>query len=156
MQFLIGHLHHAARVVSPRRAFLCRFIDLLCCFCNKDHPTRFNQEFHLDLQCWQQFLASRHGVVFWSYPDMSATTDLEVTSDAAGGIGFGAYSQDQWFYGAWSTVHARQSMAYQEFFPVVITAHLWGSLWVRKHVLFRSNNEAVITISRPRLRRFEH
>ena len=37
-------------------------------------------------------------------------------------------------------------MACQEFFPVVIAAHLWGSLWARKHVLFRSNNEAVIAI----------
>ena len=77
---------------------------------------------------------------------MSAATDLVVISDAAGAIGFGAYSRDQWFYGAWSTVQARQSIAYQELFPVVITAHLWGSLWARKHVLFRSDNEAVVTI----------
>ena len=77
---------------------------------------------------------------------MSAATDLEVTSDAAGAIGFGAYSQGQWFYGAWSTVQARQSIAYQELFPVVIAAHLWGSLWARKHVLFRSDNEAVVAI----------
>ena len=69
---------------------------------------------------------------------MSAATDLKVTSDAAGAIGFSAYSQGQWFYGAWSTVQARQSIAYQELFPVVIAAHLWGSLCARKHVLFRS------------------
>ena len=55
---------------------------------------------------------------------MSAAKDLEVTSDAAGAIGFGAYSQGQWFYSAWSTMQARQSIAYQEFFPVVIAAHL--------------------------------
>ena len=52
----------------------------------------------------------------------------------------------QWFYGAWSTVQARQSIAYQELFPVVIAAHLWGSLWARKHILFRSDNEAVVAI----------
>ena len=73
-------------------------------------------------------------------------SQLEVTSDAAGAIGFGAYSRGQWFYGAWSTVQARQSIAYQELFPVVIAAHLWGSLWARKHVLFRSDNEAVVAI----------
>ena len=146
LESLIGHLHHAAKVVWPGRAFLRRFIDLLCCFHNKDHPVRINQEFRLDLQWWQQFLASWHGVGFWLYPGMSAATDLEVTSDAAGAIGFGAYSQGQWFYGAWSTVQARQSIAYQELFPVVIAAHLWGSLWARKHVLFRSDNEAVVAI----------
>ena len=128
LESLIGHLHHAAKVVWPGRAFLRRFIDLLCCFHNKDHPVRINQEFRLDLQWWQQFLASWHGVGFWLYPGMSAATDLEVTSDAAGAIGFGAYSQGQWFYGAWSMVQARQSIGYQELFPVLIAAHLWGSL----------------------------
>ena len=146
LESLIGHLHHAAKVVWPGRAFLRRFIDLLCCFRHKDHPVRINQEFRLDLQWWQQFLASWHGVGFWLYPGMSAATDLVVTSDAAGAIGFGAYSQGQWFYGAWSTVQARQSIAYQELFPLVIAAHLWGSLWARKHVLFRSDNEAVVAI----------
>ena len=146
LESLIGHLHHTAKVVWPGRAFLRRIIDLLCCFCNKDHPVRINQEFRLDLQWWQQFLYSWHGVGFWLYPGMSAATDLEVISDAARGIGFGAYSQGQWFYGAWSTVQARQSIAYKELFPVVIAAHLWGSLWARKHVLFCSDNEAVVGI----------
>jgi len=77
---------------------------------------------------------------------MSAAIDLEVTSDAAGVIGFGAYSRGQWFYGAWSMVQAKQSIAYQEFFPVVIATHLWRPLWARKHVLFRSDNEAVVAI----------
>jgi len=58
LESLIGHLHHAAKVVWPGRAFLHRFIDLLCCFRNKDHPVRVNQEFCLDLQWWQQFLSS--------------------------------------------------------------------------------------------------
>ena len=29
---------------------------------------------------------------------------------------------------------------------MVIAAHLWGSLWTRNHVLFRSDNEAVVAI----------
>ena len=28
----------------------------------------------------------------------------------------------------------------------MIAAHLWGPLWARKHVLFRSDNEAVVAI----------
>ena len=58
LESLIGHLHHATKVVWPGRAFLHQFIDLLCCFCNKDHPVWINQEFRLDLQWWQQFLQS--------------------------------------------------------------------------------------------------
>ncbi|KAK3731886.1 hypothetical protein QZH41_008988, partial [Actinostola sp. cb2023] len=55
------------------------------------------REFHLDLQWWHQFLASWHGVNFWLYPGMPQTYDLEVTSDAAGVIGFGAFYKDEWF-----------------------------------------------------------
>ena len=90
LESLIGHLHHAGKVVWPGRAFLRQFIDLLCCFHNKDHPIWINQEFRLDFQWWQHFLTSWHGVGFWLYPGMSAATELEVTSDAAGAIGFGA------------------------------------------------------------------
>jgi len=64
LESLIGHLHHAAKVVWPGRSFLRRMIDLLCCFRKRDHPIRLNREFHLDLQWWHQFLASWHGVNF--------------------------------------------------------------------------------------------
>ena len=50
LESLIGHSHHAAKVGWPGRAFLRWFIDLLCCFHNKDHPIWINQEFRLDLQ----------------------------------------------------------------------------------------------------------
>ena len=78
--------------------------------------------------------------------ELDSATDLEVTSDVTGAIGFGAYSRGQWFNGAWSTVQARQSIAYQERFPVVIAAQLWGSFWARKHVVFRSDNKAEVAI----------
>ena len=43
----------------------------------------------------------------------------------------------------WSLVSgAGQSITYQELFPVVIAADLWA----RKHVYFRSDNEAVVAI----------
>ena len=45
LESLIGHLHHAAKVVWPGQTFLHRMIDLLqvCCFQTKDHPIRLNQ-----------------------------------------------------------------------------------------------------------------
>ena len=144
LESLIGHLHHAAKVVWPGRTFLRRMIDLLCCFRKKDHPIRLNREFHLDLQWWHQFLSDWHGVSFWHFPGVSAATDLQVTSDAAGSVGFGAYYKEEWFNGLWSQCQIQQSIAYKELFPVVIAAHVWGSKWSKKHVLFRSDNEAVV------------
>ena len=72
LESLIGHLHHAAKVVWPGRTFLRRMIDLLCCFRTRDHPIRLNLEFQLEVQWWHEFLASWHGVSFWLFPGMSA------------------------------------------------------------------------------------
>ena len=49
LESLIGHLHHAAKVVWPGRTFLGHVINLLCCFRKKDHPIYPNRELHLDL-----------------------------------------------------------------------------------------------------------
>ena len=38
------------------------------------------------------------------------------------------------------------SIAYKELFPVVIAAHLWGSLWSKQYMFFRSDNLAFVTI----------
>ena len=142
----IGHLHHAAKVVWPGRTFLRRMLDLLCCFHTRDHPICLSSEFRLDLQWWHDFLTSWHGVSLWLFPRMSAPTDVEVTSDAAGSLGSGTYYNNEWFSGAWVPSQADQSIAYKELFPVVVASHVWGSQWSRRHVLFRSDNEAVVHI----------
>ena len=83
LESLIGHLHHAAKVVWPGRTFLHRMINLL--------------------------------------------------------EGF-------WFARSWAPSQQQKSIAYKELFPVVIAAHVWGHWWCRKHVLFHSDNDAVVHI----------
>jgi len=72
--------------------------------------------------------------------------DVEVASDAAGSIGYGAYLKDLWFAGSWAPSQQQQSIAYKELFPVVIAAHVWGHMWCKKHALFRSDNNAVVHV----------
>ena len=153
LESLIGHLHHAAKVVWPGRTFIRRMIDLLSCFRRWDHPIRLNMEFRRDLQWWQQFVGTWNGVSFWHFPGMRITSDLEVTSDAAGAIGYGAYWGSEWFNGRWSQTQEQLSIAYKELFPIVISAHIWGRQWARKTVLFRSDNEAVVHILNSRTSR---
>lgn len=153
LESLIGHLHHAAKVVWPGRSFIRRMIDLLNCFRSKDHPIRLNREFHLDLLWWHTFLAEWHGVRFWLFPGLTPSTDLEVTSDAAGALGYGAFYGQDWFNGLWSVPQRDLSIAYKELFPVVIAASLWGARWSRQHILFRSDNEAVVYILNSRTSR---
>jgi len=77
---------------------------------------------------------------------MSASTDVEVTSDAAGSLGFGAHFKNEWFSGAWGISQSDQSIAYKELFPVVVALHVWGPRWHRCHVLFHSDNKTVVHI----------
>ena len=77
---------------------------------------------------------------------MSAASDLEVTSDAASSLGFGAFFRGEWFSGAWAPYQSGQSIAYKELFPIIIASHIWGCQWFRQHILFRSDNEAVVHI----------
>ena len=129
LELLIGHLHHTAKMVWPGCTFLWHMIDLLYCFRARDHPIRLSTEFQRDLQCWSDFLTTWHGVSFWFFPGLSASPDLEVTSDAAGSLGFGAYFRNEWFSGAWAPSQVQQSIAYKELFPVVVASFVWVSQW---------------------------
>ena len=72
---------------------------------------------------------------------MSTPIDLKVASDAAGSLGFEAYLQG---LGAWFLCQAQQSIAYKDLFPVVVAPFTWGPQWFRKHIMFYSDNEAVV------------
>jgi len=113
-------------VVWPGRTVFHRTIDLLCCFRRRDHPNRLNREFHLDLQWWHQFLEDWYGVSFWLFPGLLPEADVEVSSDAAGSIGHGAYMKDHWFAGSWVPSQQSQSIAYKELFLIVLAAHVCG------------------------------
>ena len=89
-------------------------------------------------------MAEWHGVSFWLYPRLSPAVDLEAASDAAGSIGFGAYFKGFRFAGPWAVSQQQQSIAYKELFPVVVAARVWGPQWSKKHVLSRSDNDAVV------------
>ena len=64
----------------------------------------------------------------------------------AGSLGYRADMKGQCFAGSWAASQLLQSIAYKELFPIVLAAHVWGHSWVKKHVLFRSDNDAVVHI----------
>ena len=89
LESLIGHLHHACKVAPQGRTFLRRMIDLLCAFRLDDHPIRLNQEFRRDLfQTWD-------GPSFFCMPMWAPIPEFQVSSDAAGSLGYGAIFNNQ-------------------------------------------------------------
>ena len=146
LESLIGHLHHACKVVRPGRTFLRRMIDLLTRFRNRSHPIRLNLEFRRDLHWWLSFFHAWNGISFFLTPGLAPLPDLFVASDAAGSTGFGAIWRSHWFFGSWSFLPAPQSIAFLELLPIVIAAHLWGAHWSRLQVQFLCDNSGVVAV----------
>ena len=146
LESLIGHLHHACKVAPQGRTFLRRMIDLLCAFRLDDHPIRLNQEFRRDLTWWRELFQTWDGLSFFCMPTWAPVPDFQVSSDAAGSLGYGAIFNTKWFCGAWSMEQQSLSIMYKKLFPIVVAASLWGSQWVSRQVEFLCNNESVVAV----------
>ena len=76
---------------------------------------------------------------------------MSLFTDAAGSTGFGGIYQNYWFNGVWPTnlqmeTNPDISIAFQELYPVVVAAILWGQYWACKRILFYCDNQAVVHI----------
>ena len=70
---------------------------------------------------------------------------MSVTSDASGSWGCGAYTQSgEWFQLEWPDEWLNINIAAKEMVPIAVAAALWGRSWRGQHILFRSDNEAVV------------
>ena len=72
--------------------------------------------------------------------------DYQVSSDAAGSLGYGAIFKSHWFSGTWLAEQSSLSIAYKELFPIVVAAYLWGPQWVSQRVEFLCDNESVVAV----------
>lgn len=102
VQSLTGFLNFACSVVVPGRAFLRRLIDLTVGVHSPYHFMRLSTEVKLDLELWQSFLVSFNGKIFFHQDTWSSSHKLQLFTDAAGGLGFGAVFGSKWCYGKWS------------------------------------------------------
>ena len=146
MESLIGNLQHACKAIPQGRTFLGQMINWLSAFRRDDHPIRLNQDFRLDFSWWREFFHSWDGFGFLLSPQWAPLPQFQVSSDAAGALGYGAIFDNEWFVGEWSSSQNPLSIAYMELFPVVVASHLCGHCWAPKYVEFCSDNMAVVSM----------
>ena len=76
----------------------------------------------------------------------------ELFIDASGTTGFRGFFQGQWFSSAWPNDMDSLldkdaiSIAFQELYPIVIAAILWGQFWSRKSIIFHCENKATVYV----------
>ena len=147
LESLLGHLSHAATVVRQGRTFLRQLFPLLSLNRAPHHWIRLNAGSKADLLWWSTFLQGWNGTSF--FPISTPSTD--VTSDASGSFGCGAFSLSHgWFQIQWPDNWHSLNIAAKELVPIVIAAALWGHHWKHSCVCFNSDNMAVVGIIRSR------
>jgi len=144
---LIGSLQHAATVIRPGRSFVRRMIDLSCPRKHIEAPIRLNREFRSDLEWWFHLAAVWNGVSILA-PLKAENPDLEITSDASGTWGCGAFSEREWFQLQWDSSLASVDISIKELIPIIIASMLWGHKWKGKTVRALCDNMAIVHVLR--------
>ena len=99
LKSLLGHLSHAATVVRHGRTFLRKLFTLLSRAHWSRHFIHLTAGAKADLLWWKVFLQVWNGLSFFP---RTAATSVEVTSDASGSFGCGAFLPHHgWFQLTW-------------------------------------------------------
>ena len=80
----------------------------------------------------------RSGPRFITYPR------FEVTSDASGQWGCGAWSQSNWFQFQWPEESRHHHIAFKELVAVLLACAVWGSKWHGTRIICRCDNQAAV------------
>ena len=133
----------------PCRTFLSHTIRLSCIIKHLDQFIYLNKGFRDDLDLWEKFLQGWNGKSFILEDQLTSAPELEIYTDAAGSVGYGGYFQGHWFNGVWTKEQQLDpkhgiSIAYQELYPIVLSALVWGGQWANKRLVFQCDNEAIV------------
>ena len=126
--------------------FLRRLIDLTIGIKSPHHFIRLNKEVKKDLNLWLSFLANFNGRSFFIDDKWLSSNNLNLFSDASGALGFGAIFGKNWWYGKWPDNWANLNIAILEFYPIVLSLHLWGADVSNRSILFFTDNEVLVHV----------
>ena len=146
IQSLTGLLNFACTVVVPGRAFLRRLIDLTIGITRPHYLIKLSKEVKEDLLVWQNFLSGFNGRSFFLSEVWCTSHQLKLYTDASGAYGFGAIFGKQWCYGEWPDSWRHLNIAFLEFYPIVLSLHLWGHEMANSRILFFTDNEALVHV----------
>ncbi|KAM4690414.1 uncharacterized protein WCC33_017798 [Rhinophrynus dorsalis] len=147
LQSLLGLLNFACRVIPMGRVF-SRRLQLATVGVKKAHyKIRLSRQLKEDLSVWEQFLRDFNGTRLWMGPTQS-NGELQLFTDAAGAVGFGAYLAGKWCVGVWPPKWHEQgltrNLAFLELFPIVVALELWHDALQDRAVVFWTDNMAVV------------
>lgn len=101
----------------------------------------------LGMEVWHRFLGEYNGRSLWMEA-MVSVRELDLFTDAAGSVGFGAIFKRKWcagrWHSSWEEAKLLGNLALLELFPIVLALELWGSEFSNKRVRFHCDNLGVV------------
>ena len=125
-----------------------RLIDLTIGVHDKSCKVQVGRGAKQDMRMWLNFLEDYNGVSVFLPATHIDNFELELFTDAAGSIGMGAYFKGHWTQLRWPTkiLRLNLSIAFLGLYPIVVSVILWGSEMTNRKILFRSDNQAVVSV----------
>ena len=146
---LIGSFSFAFKVVVPGHTFLSSMIRLNCKVKELHHYVYLNQTFREGL-LQSLFLCLWNGCSFFLDEDLTQASDINFYTGASGTSGYGAYYHPKWFRLDWEPCqhlcNKGISITYQELFPIVLAALVWGAHWSCKRILVLCDNKGTVAV----------
>ncbi|KAM4652167.1 LOW QUALITY PROTEIN: uncharacterized protein O3C94_014521 [Discoglossus pictus] len=147
LQSILGKLAFACRIIPMGRIF-CRRIALATFGIKQPHHfAKITASIREDATVWVAFLESFNGKAL-IHTSCQSNIQLALFTDASGAHGFGAYFREKWCAAAWpkNWIEAglTKNLAFLELFPIIVSVCMWGEDLKNKHVIFFSDNMAVV------------
>ena len=146
IQSLTGLLNFACSVVVPGRAFLRRLIDLTKGITAAHYYIRLTKSVKADLSLWQTFMLGFNGRSFFLNDVWQDSLTLNLYTDAAASLGYGAVFGNEWCFGAWPENWKQLNITILEFYPIVLSVLLWGDRMSNQRITFFTDNAALVDI----------
>ena len=146
LQSLLGLLNFCCSVVIPGRAFLRRLIDLTLKVTKPHHRITLTKESRRDLNAWSIFINHFNGRHLLLNHRWLTSDHLNLFTDAAGSLGYGAIFGSHWFFGSWPSSLTNAGITFKELYPITLSLELWGPQLKDQCMTLHSDNFAVVFI----------
>ena len=146
LQSLLGHLNFACKVTVPGRAFLRRAYALTHGAKKPFHHIKITSGTRSDLVMWQDFLSEYNGKSFFLLDKVYTDQALQLYTDSAKSIGYGAVLGCSWLYGEWPEEWKGYDITFLELYPIVLSSIIWGHRFQNQTIEFHTDNLGLISV----------
>lgn len=147
LQSLLGLLVFTSRVI-PMGCVFCK--RLYRATCGKKSPfdhIRVTKHMKSDLLIWLEFLQNFNCRSIWQEDFVSAES-LNLFTDSAGSVGYGAYFLGHWSAESWPDLWVQlglvKNILLLELFPVLVALCIWGQFFKNKRIVLHLDNKGVV------------